>query len=241
VEATLRWRGTLTDPPAAAADSTPQSPASSKRFARARARALGQRTPYTMSLAERLLIARLIERDEQAFAEIVRQYGDKVFSLVYRMLGNRQEAEDVAQDVFITVFKTIDSFRGEAKFSTWLLRIAANHAKNRIKHLARRPTEGADPDDVSQVKVSNDRPGPPVQSRIESPDKLLEAMEIERLMQEEIAKLPEDQRLLVALRDVEQLSYQEIEEITGLPEGTIKSRLHRARMAIKEVLDRHTR
>jgi RNA polymerase sigma-70 factor (ECF subfamily) len=241
VEATLRWRGTLTDPPAAATDAAPQSPASSKRFARARARALGQRTPYTMSLAERLLIARLIERDEQAFSEIVRLYGDKVFSLIYRMLGNRQEAEDVAQDVFITVFKTIDSFRGEAKFSTWLLRIAANHAKNRIKHLARRPTEGGDPEDVSQVRVSNDRPGPPVQSQIESPDKLLEAMEIERLMQEEIAKLPEDQRLLVALRDVEQLSYQEIEEITGLPEGTIKSRLHRARMAIKEVLDRHTR
>ena len=97
-------------------------------------------------------IARLIERDEQAFSEIVRQYGDKVFSLIYRMLGNRQEAEDVAQDVFITVFKTIESFRGEAKFSTWLLRIAANHAKNRIKHLARRPTEGADPDDVSQLR-----------------------------------------------------------------------------------------
>jgi len=241
VEATLRWRGTVTDPPAAATDSAPQSPAPSKRLARARARALGQRTPYTMSLAERLLIARLIERDEQAFGEIVRQYGDKVFSLIYRMLGNRQEAEDVAQDVFITVFKTIDSFRGEAKFSTWLLRIAANHAKNRIKHLARRPTEGVDPDDVSQVKVSNDRPGPPVQSRIESPDKLLEAVESERLIQEAIANLPEDQRLLVVLRDVEELSYQEIEEITGLPEGTIKSRLHRARMAVKEWLDRHTR
>ena len=98
-----------------------------------------------MSLAERLLISRLRERDEQAFGEIVRTYGDKVFSLIYRMLGNRQEAEDVAQDVFITVFKTIESFRGEAKFSTWLLRIAANHSKNRIKHLARRPTEGRRP------------------------------------------------------------------------------------------------
>ncbi len=80
-----------------------------------------------------------------------------------------------------------------------------------------------------------------MQSRIESPDKLLEAVETGRLMQEAIANLPEDQRLLVALRDVEELSYQEIEEITGLPEGTIKSRLHRARMAIKEWVDRHTR
>jgi len=236
----MRWRGgTLATPPAAAAAA--QSPTSSKRLARARARALGQRVPYTMSVEERLLLDRLIERDEQAFSEIVRLYGDKVFSLIYRMLGNRQEAEDVAQDVFITVFKTIESFRGEAKFSTWLLRIAANHAKNRIKHLARRPTEGADPDDVSQLRTLPDRPSPPVQARIETPDAMLEAAQTERLMQEAIANLPEDQRLLVVLRDVEEMSYQEIEEITGLPEGTIKSRLHRARMAIKEWLDRHTR
>ena len=194
-----------------------------------------------MSVAERLLIARLIERDEQAFAEIVRLYGDKVFSLIYRMLGSRPEAEDVAQDVFITVFKTIETFRGEAKFSTWLLRIAANHAKNRIKHLARRPVEGADPEDVSQVRSTPDRPAPPVQARIDSPDALLEAAQTERLMQEAIANLSEDQRILVVLRDVEEMSYQEIEEITGLPEGTIKSRLHRARMAIKEWVDRRTR
>jgi len=195
-----------------------------------------------MSIAERLLLARLRERDEQAFAEIMRQYQDKVFGLVYRMLGNRPEAEDVAQEVFVTVFKTIESFRGEAKFSTWLLRIAANHAKNRIKHLARRPVEGADPDDVSQLRPLPDRPSPPVQAQIATPDAMLEAAETDRLVQEAIANhLDDDQRLLVELRDVQELSYQEIEEITGLPEGTIKSRLHRARMAIKEWVDRHTR
>jgi RNA polymerase sigma-70 factor (ECF subfamily) len=238
VEATLRWRGTLTDPPAAEGVA-PRGLASSKRLARARA--LGQRTPYTMSVAERLLLARLRERDEQAFREIVRQYEDKVFSLIYRMLGNRPEAEDVAQEVFVTVFKSIESFRGEAKFSTWLLRIAANQAKNRIKHLARRPIEGADPDDVSQLRVLPDRPAPPVQAQIAGPDAMLEAAETDKLMQQAIAGLDEDQRLLVELRDVQELSYQEIEDITGLPEGTIKSRLHRARMAIKEWVDRHTR
>jgi len=176
------------------------------RLARARLRGAG-RVPYTMSIAERMLIGRLKERDEQAFSEIVRLYGDKVFNLVYRMMGNRHEAEDVAQDVFVTVFKTVDTFRGEAKFSTWLLRIAANHCKNRIKYLARRPTEGGDPEE----------------------------------MQRSIAALDEDHRLLVILRDVEELSYQEIGEITGLAEGTIKSRLHRARMAIKDELDKQTR
>jgi RNA polymerase sigma-70 factor, ECF subfamily len=193
-----------------------------------------------MSIAERLLIGRLKERDEQAFSEIVRLYGDKVFSLVYRMMGNRHEAEDVAQDVFITVFKTVDSFRGEAKFSTWLLRIAANQCKNRIKYLARRPTDGGDPDDMAPAQTAS-ATAPPLQAHIDGPDVLMEAAELESLMQRSIAALDEDHRLLVILRDVEELSYQEIGEITGLAEGTIKSRLHRARMQIKGELDKQTR
>lgn len=194
-----------------------------------------------MSLAERLFIGRLKERDPSAFDEIVRRYGDKVFSLTYRMLGNRQEAEDVAQEVFITVFKTVDSFRGEAKFSTWLLRIAANQSKNRIKYLARRPTEGGELDDAAQPGAPGATPGPVSHAQIEAPDKVLEAAETDRLIQAAIAELDEEHRLLVILRDVEEMSYQEIGEITGLPEGTIKSRLHRARMAIKEFLDQHTK
>src|SRR5215467_8015529 len=93
------------------------------------------RPPRTVSVAvtlrERVLIRRLQQRDEKAFEEIVRLYQHKVFNLVYRMIGNQEEAEDIAQEVFVTVFKAIDSFRGEAKFSTWLYRIAANHCKNR--------------------------------------------------------------------------------------------------------------
>ena len=195
-----------------------------------------------MSVAERLLIGRLKERDEQAFNEIVRQHGDKVFSLVYRMIGNRAEAEDIAQEVFITVFKTIDGFRGEAKFSTWLLRIAANQCKNRIKYLARRATdpEGLD-DDAAAAAPHLAAQMAPLTGQIDGPDALMEAAEIDGLMQQGIAALDEEQRLLVILRDVEEMSYQEIGDITGLPEGTIKSRLHRARMAIKEWLDRHTR
>jgi RNA polymerase sigma-70 factor (ECF subfamily) len=194
-----------------------------------------------MSLAERLLIGRLKERDPSAFDEIVRRYMDKVFSLTYRMLGNRQEAEDVAQEVFITVFKTVDGFRGEAKFSTWLLRIAANQSKNRIKYLARRPTDGGEIDEAPNAGAPGATPGPVAHAHIEGPDKLLEAVEMERLMQAALAELDEEHRLLVILSNVEEMSYQEIGEITGLPEGTIKSRLHRARMAIKEHLDKHTK
>ena len=192
-----------------------------------------------MSVAERLLIGRLKQRDEQAFNEIVRRYGDKVFSLVYRMIGSRSEAEDIAQEVFVTVFKTVDGFRGESKFSTWLLRIAANQSKNRIKYLSRRPTDVGEVDESAPALPST--PGPVAHAQIQGPDTLLEAAELESLMQKAIASLEEEHRLLVILRDVEELSYQEIGEITGLPEGTIKSRLHRARMEIKEVLDKHTK
>jgi RNA polymerase sigma-70 factor, ECF subfamily len=186
-----------------------------------------------MSLAERLLIARLRQRDERAFSEVVRLHGDKVFNLVLRMVGTRAEAEDIAQEVFVTVFKSIDSFRGDAKFTTWLLRIAANHSKNRIKYLARRATDRNGLDGASEAQLA-DHGRAPVQGHIDAPDALLEAAEMERIMQDAIATLDDEHRLLVVLRDIEDLSYEEIGHITGLPEGTVKSRLHRARMALKE-------
>ena len=193
-----------------------------------------------MNVSERLLIARLKARDEQAFNEIVRLNGDKVFSLVYRMIGNRAEAEDLAQEVFVTVFKTVDTFRGESKFSTWLLRIAANHCKNRIKYLARRRTDAASFDEMAEEHIA-DAGRAPVHGHIDAPDVLLEAAEMERLMQAAIATLDEDHRLLIVLRDVEDLSYEEIGEVTGLADGTIKSRLHRARLGIKDYLAKRTR
>src|SRR5262245_52288574 len=98
----------------------------------------GRAGPIGMTARELTLIRRLQERDQREVGEGVQVYQHKVYNLVYRMLGSQEEAEDVAQDVFVTVFKAIDTFRGEAKFSTWLYRIAANHCKNRIKYLGRR-------------------------------------------------------------------------------------------------------
>src|SRR5215831_13185581 len=91
-----------------------------------------------MSEPERSLLRRLRERDERAFRELLETHRDRVFNITFRMLGNRHEAEDVSQEVFITVFKTIDTFREESKFSTWLYRVTVNHCKNRIKYLSRR-------------------------------------------------------------------------------------------------------
>lgn len=190
-----------------------------------------------MSLRERRLIRRLRDRDERAFRELVETYGDRVFNLTYRMLGNREEAEDLAQEVFITVFKSIDSFRGDAKLSTWLYRIAANHCKNRIKYLARRH-------DRSQAefdeRIAQDgAAGAAVPVAAPRPDRQLEGVELEALVQKAIAELDEEHRILVVLRDVEDLSYEEIAAIAEVPEGTVKSRLHRARLALRKKIQKH--
>ena len=191
-----------------------------------------------MSRREGLLIRRLRERDAKAFREVVRLYRDRVFNLTYRMLGNREEAEDLTQEVFISVFKSIDSFRGDSQFSTWLLRIAANHCKNRLKYLARRYEGGKREYDeqsvATQGKDAVASARPPLGPRAQ-----LEAIEMEQLLQAAIRELDEDQRLLVILRDIQSLSYEEICKIVDLPAGTVKSRLHRARMALRKKMAKH--
>lgn len=188
-----------------------------------------------MAELERSLLKRLRDRDERAFRELIQGHRDRVYNITFRMLGNRAEAEDVAQEVFITVFKTIDSFREEAKFSTWLYRVTVNHCKNRLKYLARR--HDRDRDEIDEgAHAGNGAIGAPHPS---APDRALEGAQMEQLLQQAIAKLDEEQRLVVVLRDVEDLSIEEICEITGLPDGTVKSRLHRARLVLRKRLGPH--
>jgi len=189
-----------------------------------------------MAELERSLLRRLRDRDERAFRELIEAHRDRVYNITLRMLNNRAEAEDVAQEVFITVFKTIDSFREESKFSTWLFRVTVNHCKNRIKYLSRRhDRDHNELDDATAGPVNGAISGPVPAA----PDIALEGAQMERLLQEAIANLDEEHREVVVLRDVEDLSIEEICEITGLPDGTVKSRLHRARLALRKKLQRH--
>src|SRR5580698_7925479 len=188
-----------------------------------------------MTEPERTLLRRLRDRDERAFRELIENHRDRVFNITYRMLGNRAEAEDVAQEVFITVFKTIETFREESKFSTWLYRVTVNHCKNRIKYLARR--HDRDRDELDET--SNGHNGAIGSPPPAAPDRALEGAQMEKLLQEAIGNLDDDHRVVVVLRDVEDLSIEEICEITGLPDGTVKSRLHRARLVLRKKLSRH--
>lgn len=181
---------------------------------------------------EQTLIGRLRQRDEAAFRELVLVHSAHVIRLAMGIIGNQQDAEDVAQEVFISVFKTIDTFREEARLSTWLYRVTVNHAKNRVKYLSRRHAFAHD--ELDETKHSDNGP---VSSR---PDRVHEQAELGTVLRALLDELDEDHRTVVILRDMEELSLEEISAITGLPDGTIKSRLHRARQALRKKLERKT-
>ena len=187
---------------------------------------------------ERRLVERLIARDEHAFNALVRAYERRVFALVLRMIGSRAEAEDLAQEVFVQVFKAIGSFRGESKLSTWIYRIAINLCKNRTKYLRVRHAGEQEELEAHAERVPMGELKRANVGQIERPDEMMVGKQVERIVQQAILQLEPSFRECLVLRDVEELSYEEIEAITGLPAGTVKSRIHRARAQLKELVER---
>lgn len=178
--------------------------------------------------AEEALAQRAASGDTGAFDALVTLFTSRVFAVAYRMLGDRAEAEDLSQEVFVALYHALPTFRGESRLSTWIYRITRNRCLNRLKFLKRRHIGAhADIDDPAVARGIND---PATDTRgARDPDKRLEGKELSTLLEQHLMNLPEEQRTLVILRDLEDLSYEEIAEITGLPLGTVKSRLHRAR------------
>lgn len=185
--------------------------------------------------SERRFIERLKARDERAFLELVELYQARVYKLVLRMLGEKHEAEDMAQEVFVQIFKAVDGFRGESRLGTWVYRIAVNACKNRIKYLGRRRADAQQPYEERDAVAAGRAV---TSSELSRPDDLVEGLQLERIVQISIAEMDADFREVLVLRDVEDLSYEEICEITGLPQGTVKSRLHRARAMLKAAIER---
>lgn len=188
----------------------------------------------TVDPQELRFIERLRGRDERAFNELVQQYEQRVFRLVFRMLGRREEAEDMVQEVFVQVFKAIETFRGDSKLSTWIYRIAVNLCKNRTKYLSRRRSDAQDElEPVAEWKSLHEGHGVTV-GETSRPDQVVQGYQLEVIVKRGISQLEPDFREVLVLRDVEDLPYEEIVEITGLPEGTVKSRIHRARIMLKQ-------
>jgi len=175
--------------------------------------------------------------DEKAFEEIVLHSQRKVFNIAYRMLGNLEEAKDLAQEVFISVFDSIKDLREEAKFDAWLTQITLNHCRNRWKYLKRRQYFNSDSLDDPVETEDGDMPRA-VCDPSDNPEILYEKKMIQQLIQRGLQKLKEDQRELLVLRDLQGFSYEEMSELLALPAGTVKSKLHRARVDLKRVLER---
>lgn len=175
--------------------------------------------------------------DEKAFAEIVLHRQKKVFNIAYRMLGNLEEAKDLAQEVFVSVFSSIKDLKEEIKFDAWLTQITLNHCRNRLKYLKRRQYFNSDSlDDPIETEEGNVPKA--IYDPSDNPETLYEKKMIQQFIQRGLLELKEDQRELVVLRDLQGFSYEEMGELLGLPGGTIKSKLHRARMDLKGILEK---
>ena len=188
--------------------------------------------------SEAVFIARLVARDESAFNELVVTYERRVYGLVFRMLGRRDEAEDLAQEVFVQVFKAIDQFRGESKLSTWIYRIAVNLCKNRTKYNQRRHSSEQDDIDAMAERVPMTAARAATVGDVSRPDELVEGMQLEEIVKRAIQKLDPEFREALVLADVEDMPYEEIAQITNVPVGTVKSRIHRARAQLKALVEK---
>ena len=175
--------------------------------------------------------------DRKAFEKIVLFYQKRVFNYAYRMLGNMEEAREMAQEVFIAVFESIRELREDGKFDAWLKQIILNHCRNRWKYLKRRQyfnTESIDdPVETEEGEVTK-----PLYDPADTPDILYEKKLFQEWVQKGLLRLNDEQRELIVLRDIQGFSYEEMGRLLKIPEGTIKSKLHRARMDLKDILEK---
>lgn len=181
--------------------------------------------------AERRFVAKLRRGDPDAFEQLVRLHQDRLYDFCFRMLADKDEAADLVQEIFVSVHQNLRKFREDSRVSTWLYRIGKNHCLNRLKYLQRRGRgRSTEMSDVEESALAASMRGP------QRPDEALDSAHERQRVQRAIARLEPEQRMLVVLRDIEGLTYDEIMDITELAEGTVKSRLHRAREKLAGLL-----
>lgn len=185
----------------------------------------------TMQAADNELVNRAQAGEEAAFTEIVNLYSDKLFTLLVRMLRDRTEAEDALQETFLTLVEKIDTFKGNSRLYTWLYRIASNIALMKIRSRGGRIQVDIDESTVSNQVHSGDYMTIP-----ENPEEKLNKEQLGEVLDSAVKKLPPNFRQVFILRDIEQISGRETAEILGISEDNVKTRLRRARMALRDLL-----
>ena len=185
-----------------------------------------------MSKEDRTLVERCLRGDEKSFEELLEKYKNPVFSICLRMVRNHTDAEDLAQDVFIRTFSVLDRYDPSYPFSSWLFRIASNLCIDYLRKKRGTYVYLDEPIEGKDGEMSRQLP-----SHLPKPDREMESKEMMLALEEAIGTLPEHYRIIVVLRHQEQLSYEEISDSLGIPLGTVKARIHRARNMIKDFFD----
>ncbi len=177
------------------------------------------------------LVARMQAGERAAFEEFIATYQDMVYGLVYRLLGDREDARDVAQETFLRAYRAIGGFRGEAGLKTWLYRMAVNQVSNHRRWWRRR--RKAETVSLDDTLASGATVGERLASCGRSPEQQAIGRDQEARLLGALAELRHDYRAAIVLRDVEELSYEEVSEALGVPIGTVKSRIARAREELR--------
>lgn len=177
------------------------------------------------------LVKRVKSGDIDAFEDIIAKYEKRVFSLIYNVLKNENEIEDVAQEVFVKVYKNIGKFQGNSSLYTWIYRITTNLCFDYIK----KRKEVIYVDEKLQLDDSEVEFQLPSDEKLQ--DELYEEKELKEKLQKAISKLPDKQQMMIILRDIKGLSYEEISEVLEMKLGTVKSQINRARLKLKEILE----
>lgn len=175
-----------------------------------------------------LHVRAVLAGDKQAFNRLVLLYQARIYNLAYNYVKNEEEAKDVAQDVFVTAYKSLAKLRDDTKFGAWLYQIGINHCRNRYKKLKRRGyfTQKSTDDENAPIHLEGGT----------SPEQDLEQKRTIKFMRDTIATMNEAEREVLVLRDLQGLPYDEISELLGVPLGTVKSKLNRARLNLKNKL-----
>ena len=178
-------------------------------------------------------IRAVLDGDADAFEALVKACEKQVYHIALNMTGSEEDAFDISQDVFLKAYRSLRSFRQESSFQTWVCRLAANRCIDFLRKQKRRgKTVSLDePDDLGRL--------PELPDERYAPEQVVERRERTRLLRAAMQKLPEDQRIILILREVEGFSYQEISEALELEPGTVKSRIARARAHLAELLTEH--